>query len=95
MLSIPVILSTRHDRAKKESGDFKRILEGMNSYRLFLAHLVGALLLSAETPRFQVITYNLENYLVDRTGPRVPKPAAARPKTTQTLASPPPHAVAV
>ena len=57
----------------------------MNLYRLLLAHLFAALLLSAETPRFKVVTYNLENYLVERSGTRAPKPEAARRKVTETL----------
>ena len=40
----------------------------MNSFRLLIASLLGSLLLTAETPRFKVVTYNVENYLVERSG---------------------------
>jgi hypothetical protein len=93
--STALTVSSRNDRAKKESGDFERILEGMNLYRLLLVPLLGASLLRAETPRFKVATYNVENYLVERSGTRAPKPEAARRKVTETLASLRPDVVAL
>jgi endonuclease/exonuclease/phosphatase family metal-dependent hydrolase len=67
----------------------------MNLYRLLLVPLLGASLLRAETPRFKVATYNVENYLVERSGTRAPKPEAARRKVTETLASLRPDVVAL
>ncbi|MFM8878227.1 MAG: endonuclease/exonuclease/phosphatase family protein [Verrucomicrobiota bacterium] len=57
----------------------------MNSFRLLIASLLGSLLLTAETPRFKVVTYNVENYLVERSGTRAPKPEAARRKVVEML----------
>lgn len=67
----------------------------MNSFRLIVAALLGSLFLAAETPRFKVVTYNVENYLVERSGTRVAKPEAARRKVTETLVSLKPDVVAL
>ncbi len=67
----------------------------MNSFRLIVAALLGSLILAAETPRFKVVTYNVENYLVERSGTRVAKPEAARRKVTETLVSLKPDVVAL
>lgn len=57
----------------------------MNSFRLLALSLLGAFFLAAETPRFKVVTYNVENYLVERSGTRAPKPEAARRKVVDML----------
>jgi endonuclease/exonuclease/phosphatase family metal-dependent hydrolase len=57
----------------------------MNSFRLLALSLLGAFFLAAETPRFKVVTYNVENYLIERSGTRVPKPEIARRKVVETL----------
>ncbi|MEY2788899.1 MAG: hypothetical protein RLZZ34_2042, partial [Verrucomicrobiota bacterium] len=50
----------------------------MKTIRLFVAALLGSLLgLAGDSPRFKVVTYNVENYLVERSGTRAPKPEAA------------------
>lgn len=67
----------------------------MNSFRLIVAALLGSLFLAAEPPRFKVVTYNVENYLVERSGTRVAKPEAARRKITETLVSLKPDVVAL
>lgn len=67
----------------------------MKLSRLLLAPFFGAFLLIAETPRFKVVTYNLENYLVERSGTRVPKPEAARRKVTETLTAIRPDVLAI
>jgi endonuclease/exonuclease/phosphatase family metal-dependent hydrolase len=67
----------------------------MNSFRLVLDSLLGSLLLAAETPRFKVVTYNVENYLVERSGTRSAKPEAARRKVTETLVALKPDVVAL
>jgi len=67
----------------------------MKLSRLLFAPFFGAFLLIAETPRFKVVTYNLENYLVERSGTRVPKPEAARRKVTETLTTIRPDVLAI
>lgn len=60
----------------------------MKTIRLFVAALLGSLLgLAGDSPRFKVVTYNVENYLVERSGTRAPKPEAARRKVSETLAA--------
>jgi len=60
-----------------------------------LGSLLGSLLLAAETPRFRVVTYNLENYLVQRSGTRSPKPEASRRKVTEMLTTLKPDVLAL
>jgi endonuclease/exonuclease/phosphatase family metal-dependent hydrolase len=57
----------------------------MTVLRSFLASLLGTVLLAAETPRFRVVTYNVENYLIERSGTRSPKPEASRRKVAEML----------
>lgn len=57
----------------------------MNLIRIVLACLLASLPLAAETPRFRVVTYNVENYLVERSGTRQAKPEASRRKVAEML----------
>lgn len=67
----------------------------MKVSQLLLAHCLGTFLIIADVPRFKVVTYNLENYLVERSGTRVPKPEASRRKVAETLITIRPDVLAV
>lgn len=57
----------------------------MNAIQRILASLLGSFLLAAETPRFRLVTYNVENYLIERSGTRATKPETSRRKVVEML----------
>jgi len=56
----------------------------MRPIALLLA-LLSAATAALAAPRFKVATYNVENYLVEASGTRVPKPESHRAKVAETI----------